>query len=100
MKMAEAGIEREALLAGKGSKALDIIVRQLDDRAAEHPGETRGLRRELPPAAMPALLLAAPARSYLRRLRRARFNPFDPRINAPDPWAVPRLAVLHFFRNI
>jgi len=90
-----AGLERDAIGSGRGAGALAIVVKRLTDRAAEHLDCAR--RLEIPRAARPALLLAAPARLYLRRLARARHNPFDRRLQAPDPWAVPRLILSHRF---
>jgi len=87
--MAAAGVDPGALKAGKASPATATVVRQMAERAATLLAEARALK--VPRAAVPALLLAAPARLYLRRLRRADHDPFDPRIQAPDPWAVPRL---------
>jgi len=87
--MDAAGVDREALKGGKGSPAIATVVRQMTERAGELLALARGL--QVPRAAIPALLLAAPARLYRRRLSRAGHDPFDPRIQAPDPWAVPRL---------
>lgn len=96
--MAMAGLDGDAVRGGKPSAALATVVKRLADRAAWHLGQAR--RLEIPRAARPALLLSAPARLYLRRLARAKHNPFDPRIQAPDPWAVPRLLLTHSFGNI
>jgi NADH dehydrogenase [ubiquinone] 1 alpha subcomplex assembly factor 6 len=98
--MAAAGVDREALLAGKPSGPVAAVVRQLADRAGEHLAEAGRLRPHVPRAAMPALLLARTARLHLRRLAGAKFNPFDPRMNAPDAWGVLRLATARFVRII
>lgn len=90
--LADAGIDRDALLAGRGSAAVAPVVKRLADRAAEHLAEVRRIRPAVPRAAIPALLPARTARLYVRRLARTRHDPFDRRVNAPDPWAVPRLA--------
>jgi phytoene synthase len=90
---AAAGVDPEALRAGKGAGPAATVVRQLAARARAHLAIVRGLRREVPGAALPALLLAAPARLHLKRLERVDHDPFDARMTAPDPWAVPRLLV-------
>jgi phytoene synthase len=95
---AAAGIGRDALLARKVSAA--PAVKALAESAARHLDRARALRREVPTAAVPALLLARTARAYLRRLARCGFDPFDPRIDAPDPWAVPRLIAARYFRFV
>jgi NADH dehydrogenase [ubiquinone] 1 alpha subcomplex assembly factor 6 len=93
--MAAAGVDRDALRGGKPSAAVATAVKRLTDRAAEHLAQV--LRTGAPRAAIPALLLAAPARLYRRRIARAGHDPFDARINAPDPWAVPRLLRARYF---
>ncbi|HLZ67634.1 MAG TPA: phytoene/squalene synthase family protein [Aliidongia sp.] len=95
--MAEAGVDRDALLAGKGGRAVASVIRRLAGRANELLAEVRRLRSDVPRAAIPALLPARTARLYLRRLARAGFDPFDRRVNAPDPWAVLRLAAARYF---
>lgn len=96
--MAAAGIDRDALMRGKGSPALAAVVSQLGDRASDLLDDARLL--DVPRPAIPPLLLAAPARLYLRRLARARHDPFDPRIRAPDPWGVPRLIFARLLKTI
>ena len=96
--MEAAHIDREALKASKSSATIAMVVRQMMDRAGALLGLARGL--SVPRAAVPALLLSAPARLYLRRLRRAAYDPFDPRIQAPDPWAVPRLVIARLAATI
>lgn len=96
--MAATGVDPAALLGGKPSVAVAAAVRHLADRAAEHLARAR--RLDVPRAALPALLLAAPARLYHRRLVRAGYDPFDPRIHAPDPWAVPRLVFARFLGRL
>jgi len=89
--MAAAGVDQAALKGGKGSSATATVVRQMTERAEALLVQARALK--VPRTAVPALLLAAPGRLYLRRLASAAHDPFDPRIQAPDPWAVPRLVV-------
>jgi NADH dehydrogenase [ubiquinone] 1 alpha subcomplex assembly factor 6 len=96
--MAAAGVDRDALKGGRTSAAVATVVRRLSDLAAEHLARVRGTG--IPRAAIPALLLAAPARLYRRRIARAGHDPFDGRIHAPDPWAVPRLLRVRYFGTI
>ena len=98
--MAAAGIDRAALLAGKGSAAVNDVVRQLVDRADDHLGAVRRLRPEVPRQAIPALLLAWTARAYRGRLVQGGYDPFDRQIQAPDPAAVFRLAAGRYLRTI
>ena len=96
--MDETGVDRDALLQGKSTAAVSAVVRQLGDRAGELLALARGI--DLPRAAIPALLLAVPARLYWSRLTRAGHDPFDRRILAPDPWAVPRLVIARALARI
>lgn len=95
--MAAAGVDRDALLAGKAPDAVRAVVRRLVERAAEHLGAVRQLRAQIPRQAIPALLLGRTARTYRRRLARLGYDPFDPRLQAPDAGAVPRLAMARYF---
>jgi len=95
---AAAGIDRDGLLAGRMSAA--AAVKPLADRAAEHLAAAARLRADIPRRAVPALLIARTARLHLHRLRRVAHDPFDPRIGAPDAWAVLRLAVGNYLRII
>lgn len=62
-------------------------------RAQAHLDAARGLRRQVPRAAVPALLPAVLAAADLARLRRAGFDPFAPALARPDPWRAWRLAL-------
>ncbi|HEV2673207.1 MAG TPA: phytoene/squalene synthase family protein [Aliidongia sp.] len=94
--MAATGVERDALLAGKGSDAVKAVVRHLSDRASEHLAAASQLRRQIPREAIPALLSARTARAYRNRLARVDHDPFDRRLQAPDAGAVPRLALARY----
>jgi NADH dehydrogenase [ubiquinone] 1 alpha subcomplex assembly factor 6 len=98
--MAAAGVDRENLLAGKPSQALATVVGQLTGRAAGHLAEAKRLRANISNAAIPALLLARLARFHLRRLTRVDCNPFNPKMNSPDPWGVLRLSAARLVRAI
>jgi phytoene synthase len=55
-------------------------VASLAAHARAFLAEARTHRRSVPADALPALLPAALADGHLRRLARARHNPFDPRL--------------------
>ena len=88
----EAGLDSEALFALKGSPVLNQVVTVLAARASEHLDAFDALRRHLPKAARPLLLFAILARRHLKVLRRAGYDPFDPRVQRPSaPGSVWRL---------
>jgi phytoene synthase len=62
-------------------------------RAIAHLDAARHLRRQVPRAALPALLPAVLAAADLARLRRAGFDPFVPSLARADPWRAWRLAI-------
>ncbi len=69
----------------RASPALRRAVAAIADAAAAHLAAARQRRRELPRAALPALLPAVIAERALVRLRRVGWDPFDPRLAVPDP---------------
>ncbi len=91
-------VERE-LFELRSSPSLRRVVAQVADAAARHLTWARSLRREVPRAALPALLPAVLAAADLARLVRAGYDPFDPRIAAPDPWRSWRLAAAALARR-
>ncbi len=72
----DAGLDVNDALAGRFTPALAGVVSRVLDRAEHHLRAARGLRREVPRRALPALLPATLAAMYLERLRRAGGNPF------------------------
>ena len=60
--------------------------------AREHLGRARSRRSLVAAAALPVLLPARLADSYLRRLQRSGFDPFDRAIEAPNPWRLAHAA--------
>lgn len=91
-KRAAAG-DRAAVPVGL-AKVVETIITDAEERlrsARSHRGAV--IKRALP-ATLPAIL----ADDYLRRLRRAMFDPFDPRVHAPSPFRLGRLA-LNAFRG-
>lgn len=79
------GVEVEDLLAGKPPAALTALGRELSERVRHHIAQARALHRDLPQAAVPALLAAALAESYLDRLAKTGFNLFDPQWSLTRP---------------
>jgi NADH dehydrogenase [ubiquinone] 1 alpha subcomplex assembly factor 6 len=93
-RVAAAGlaVDRE-LFELHSSPALRRVVAEVAERAQRRLDEARSLSSAVPQPALPALLPAVLARADLARLRRARFNPFDPRLARPDPLRSWRLAL-------
>lgn len=74
------GVDRRSMLDLKPSAQLAGAVSELASVAAGQLREARDLRQDFPSRGVPAVLLAALADGYLRRLKRARYNVFDPRL--------------------
>lgn len=70
----QAGIDREAVLAGKSSDALRHVAWQIAQRIRRHMADAR--RHALPKRAAAAFLPAALVPLYMKRLARAGFDPF------------------------
>jgi phytoene synthase len=86
------GIVRLDLMELRRSDALCGAVRELSERASALLAEARLRRREIPRAALPALLTAPLSDSHLRRIARAGFDPFAPAIVEPLRFPGLRLA--------
>ncbi|HJS31470.1 MAG TPA: squalene/phytoene synthase family protein [Alphaproteobacteria bacterium] len=86
-------IDVEALFAGRASPALARIAQEIGARAGEHLALARRIRREVPRAAVPALLPAIVADIYLARLARCGYALFDPTILRPAGSRALRLAI-------
>lgn len=87
------GVDRRAMRELKSSPELAAAVRALADRAHGHLDEAHRSRREVPAAALPALLPAVLAEGYLRRLARARYDVFDARLGRRPGLLAARLAL-------
>jgi NADH dehydrogenase [ubiquinone] 1 alpha subcomplex assembly factor 6 len=74
---AAAGLDIEALVAGRPGAPLQDVARQIAGAARGHLQQGRALRREVPRRAVPALLPAVLATRYLDRLERRGFSLFD-----------------------
>ena len=81
----EVAVDMGELFELRPHEALSGAVRRLVDRAEEHLADAAGMRRQVPKAAVPALLPAVVARSHLRQLRRCGHDVFDARIQRPAP---------------
>jgi NADH dehydrogenase [ubiquinone] 1 alpha subcomplex assembly factor 6 len=80
----------------RGCPALRAAVAEIAASAAIHLQRARGERDAVPGAALPALLPAVIANRWLRRLNRAGYDPFAPRLMRPDPLQSWRLAAAAF----
>jgi len=67
--------------------------------AERHLAEARALRREVPSAALPALLQAGIAAHHLKRLRHSGYDAFDRRMLAPDGMLAGRLGLAALMRR-
>lgn len=83
--LAVTGVQTAELFELQSSDALAGVVMRLAKRARERMSEARRLRRNVPRAALPALLPACLAEAYLARLERADFDPFDARVQVELP---------------
>jgi len=85
----EAGLDLAGLFELRGSPALSRVVERLVVRAEQHLAAARRLRRDVPRAALPALLPARLADGYLAALRQAGCDPFRVPLQAARggrPW--------------
>ena len=73
--LAAAGLTEFEAAAEPDRDEVRGVCRKLGELAARHLSEARGLRRQVPKAALPALLPARLAYLYLDRLRRSGFAP-------------------------
>lgn len=79
----EAAISEDDLFEGRAGTRLAAVARPLAETAREHIRAARAVRRDVPPALRPALLLAALAELYLDRLERHEFALFAPALQVP-----------------
>ncbi len=93
------GLDTAELFELRASPTLDRVIEEIAACATDHLQAVRRLRRDLPRAAAPLLLFAPLAEDHLRQLRRAGFNPFDPKVQAERPGTVWRLAWASWLRR-
>jgi NADH dehydrogenase [ubiquinone] 1 alpha subcomplex assembly factor 6 len=84
---------------GRGSPALRTAVAEIAAAAEGHLQAARARRGAIMRAALPALLPAVVAEQSLRRLKLARYDPFDPALVRPDPLQSWRLAAASLRRR-
>jgi len=89
-------VDRRTIRALKPDAGLAAAVEHLAGVAVKRLAAARALRGDVPAAARPALLPATLADGYLARLRRARYDVFDPRLAARPGLMTARLAVAAF----
>lgn len=81
--MAEQGVTEPALFDLKPEPGLAKVVEAVADKAHALLAEARQLRREVPKAALPALLVATLADHYLGRMRKAGYDVMSPALLRP-----------------
>jgi len=74
--LARHGVEREALVAGKSSPGVKALAAEVADHARQHLAAASASARNLPRAALPALLGVPLARGWLDQIARAGHDPF------------------------
>jgi len=89
---AHAGLDLRDYAAARASAPLRAAVAEIAAAASDCLRRARDLRARVPRAAVPALLPAIIAARALDRLRRARYDPFDPALATGDPLQSWRLA--------
>ena len=89
----ESGLDPRDYSGLRPTPSLRRAVSRIVETAESHLVSARRVRAEVPRAALPALLPAVIAERALARLRRARWDPFDPRLAAADTLQSWRLAV-------
>jgi len=92
----ELGLDLQDLFELRSSRGLRLVADIVMQAAAEHLAAARRVTKEVPRAALPALLLARLADLYLKQLRRAGDDPLAPEAQAPAPGRVWRLAWGHW----
>ncbi|WP_448187697.1 phytoene/squalene synthase family protein [Azospirillum sp. sgz301742] len=91
-RLAVHGLGSRAVIEGKAGEALRPVVREVAEVAREHLGRARALRREVPRAAVPALLGATLADIYLGALAGADHEVMAARVQMPHPMRQLKLA--------
>ncbi len=89
----EHGVAVGDLLAGRRPVGLGRVVEAIVSRATALLRHVRTMRRQVPRAALPALLPAVLADGYVRTLRRTGYDPFAAALASPRPRDLLRLGV-------
>jgi len=87
----QAGLDVHDLFELREPAAVRPVVRDVAQRATEHLKAAESLQRDIPRAAVPALLPVTLARHYLRLLERHDHDPFAPRVQRTQPGRPMRL---------
>jgi NADH dehydrogenase [ubiquinone] 1 alpha subcomplex assembly factor 6 len=82
---------KRSVLNLKPTPELADAARAIAGAARIHLEKARALKEGVPRRGIAALLPAVLAESWLARLKAARYDVFDPRLAAPDPWRSLRL---------
>jgi phytoene synthase len=85
------GAGSEDLFAGRSTPQLRPVVGEIAEVARKHLAEARALRREMPKAAVPALLPATLADLHLGVIAREGHDVFAPRVMLANPFRQLRL---------
>jgi phytoene synthase len=91
-RLAAAQVEIDDVVEGRPGPGLAVVAREIAARAGEHLRAARGLRADVPRAALPSLLPAVLAEGHLRRIARTDYDLFAPELQRPLPLDVLRLA--------
>ena len=93
-----AAVEPEALFTGRPPAGLAGVLQTLAARAHQAIAAARARRKDVPAAAVPALLQAVLAERHLARLARQRFDVFG-MPSMPAPALLPLAMLWHSLRN-
>jgi phytoene synthase len=86
------GVTTGALFELRGSPPLSAAVEEVAEAALRHVEAARKASRRLPRRVLPALLPVSLAALYLARMRQARYDVFDRRVQEAPPGRIWRLA--------
>ncbi|MBP2316017.1 phytoene/squalene synthase family protein [Azospirillum soli] len=75
----------------RSTPELRPVIRDVGEAAREHLSQARALRREVPKAALPALLPAVLADTYLDVIAKEGHDVFAPRVMMPNPFRQAKL---------
>ena len=94
-----AGVDPADYAAGRSTPALRATVAEIAAAAAQHLSQAREEKRAVPRNAVAAMLPAVVAEAYLKRLRRAGYDPFAPQLSTTDPLQPWRLLAATLLRR-
>jgi phytoene synthase len=94
-----AGLDASELFDRGATAGVREVVEHILKEAAEYLQRARDRGHQNTARALPVLLPATLADFYLVRLKRARYDPFDPSLQAPSPLRVLRVALNRWRRR-